>query len=96
MVMTVTFINTANVVDTPTLAIAAASGVAFTYIEGHPYLYVGSYSEGGISAFSIDSIGQVTNVTDPGGNIHDSDDANLAIGGSTSIATFSIGSASFL
>src|SRR4051794_19260681 len=94
--MTVTFFNTANVVDDATLAIGGPLGVTFAYVAGHPYLYVGGLFDSGISAFSINTLGQLTNVTDPGGNIRDIDNANLAIGGTQHLAALSTGSTSFL
>src|SRR5688572_9265365 len=69
--MTVTLVNTANVFDDATLKINGAWGVTSVVLNGTPYLYVSGIADSGISAFTISSSGQLTNVSGTGGNVPD-------------------------
>jgi hypothetical protein len=92
----VTLVNTANVFDSGAMALNGALAVTFAYVGGNPYLYTGGFGESGISAFAVSPSGQLTNVTGGGGNVHDSDNANLAIRGTGALASLTIGGNSFL
>jgi Ca2+-binding RTX toxin-like protein len=98
--MSLTFVNTATIFDSGRLALSGAWGAAFATVGGSPYLYVGGYTEDGISGFAVSPTGQLTNVPGPGGNLHKTDHTVSSdeppIGGIAGITSFSIGSSSYV
>ena len=82
--------NTANVADDATLKINGAYAIESAVVAGTTYLFVAGRGEGGLSVFSTDSNGALTNVA----NV--SDDITLRLAGIAALATAVIGGTTYL
>ncbi|MEM1390230.1 MAG: beta-propeller fold lactonase family protein [Pseudomonadota bacterium] len=85
---TLTFVD--DVVDDGTLRLDGALGVATVTVAGDNYVIISGEFDDGISVFSIDQFGQLTNVFNLG------DSADLGINGAATLTTFTAGSLQFL
>ena len=78
---------TASITDDTNLQLGGAKAITIFESGGHTYAAVTAFDEGGV---------QILNITDPSritaaGNITDSDDSSLQLGGANDIATFESG-----
>ena len=85
-----TLVNTANVTDDATLKLDGASDVATAVVGGVTYLFVTGAVDNGVSVFSVNSSGILTNVA----NVTDA--AGLRLAGATGVTTSLFGTTTYL
>ena len=84
--------NVDNTSDHGDLELLGASSVTTTIIDGGTFLFVAGEDDDGVSVFSVDNDGQLTNVD----NTDDADKANLEIKATSSLITAVIGGTTYL
>jgi VCBS repeat-containing protein len=82
--------NTSNVTDNGTLKLDGASDVATAVVGGVTYLFVTGAVDNGVSVFSVDASGVLTNVANVG------DTASLRLAGATGISVNTFGTTTYL
>ena len=85
-----TLANTSNIADDATLKLDGASDVASAVVGGVTYLFVTGAVDNGLSVFSVNSSGILTNVA----NVTDS--ANLRLAGATGVTVNTFGTTTYL
>ena len=82
--------NTANVTDNGTLRLDGASDVATAVVGGVTYVFVTGTNDNGVSVFSVDSSGLLTNTANVG------DSASLRLAGATGLSVNTFGTTTYL
>jgi len=82
--------NVDNVADDATLRLDGASSVATAEVGGTTYLFVGGFSDSGVSVFAVGNDGALTNVDNLG------DDATLNLSGVSGVTTAVVGGTTYL
>ncbi|MGH6735356.1 MAG: M10 family metallopeptidase C-terminal domain-containing protein [Methyloceanibacter sp.] len=90
--MTVTLVNTDNVADDATLNLAFPFGVTSGVVGGTTYVFVTGSVDDGVSVFSLDAGGTLTNVF----NVDDDQNPNLELNGAGAPTIAVIGAETFL
>ena len=85
-----TLINTSNVTHNGTLRLNGASDVASAVVGGVTYLFVTGTSDNGVSVFSVNASGVLTNTANVG------DSAALRLGGATGLTVNTFGTTTYL
>ncbi|HWW27896.1 MAG TPA: M10 family metallopeptidase C-terminal domain-containing protein [Caulobacter sp.] len=82
--------NTANVTDNGTLRLDGASDVATAVVGGTTYVFVTGANDNGVSVFSVNASGQLTNTANVG------DSASLRLAGATGLSVNTFGTTTYL
>ena len=82
--------NTANVTDNGTLRLDGASDVATAVVGGTTYVFVTGANDNGVSVFSVNASGLLTNTANVG------DSAGLRLGGAAGLSVNTFGTTTYL
>ncbi|HWU13825.1 MAG TPA: Ig-like domain-containing protein, partial [Caulobacter sp.] len=82
--------NTANVTDNGTFRLDGASDVATAVVGGTTYVFVTGANDNGVSVFSVNASGQLTNTANVG------DSASLRLAGATGLSVNTFGTTTYL
>lgn len=82
--------NAANVADNPTRQLGGVSALTTAVIGGTTYLFAAGAQDNGVSVFSLDSTGALTDVTSV------SDNATLQLLGTDAVTTAVVGNTTYL